>query len=98
MRQLFISIELVICKPKIRYLKLLQKMLNKSKISQVLPTKFSPLVVKIADSEKLSGVEIMETSQSFVGGICTRASSRIATISACENYLFAAKALGAMRG
>ncbi len=40
-------------------------MLNRSKISQVLPTKFSFLVVKIADSEKLSGVEIIKTSQSF---------------------------------
>lgn len=65
MRHLFISIELVSCKPEIGCLKLLQKELNGSKISQVLPTKFSPLVVKIADSEKLSGVEIMEASQSF---------------------------------
>ncbi len=59
MLQLFISIEFVRCKPKIGCLKLLQKMLNRSKISQVLPTKFSSLVVKIADSEKLSRVEIM---------------------------------------
>ena len=65
MRQLFISIELVSCKPKVGYLKLLQKVLNGSKIGQVLPTKFSPLVVKIADNKQLSGVEIMETSQSF---------------------------------
>ncbi len=75
MRQLFISIELVRCKSKIRCLKLLQKMLNRSKISQVLPTKFSPLVVKIADSEKLSGVEIMETSQILIEEMCAQASS-----------------------
>ncbi len=65
MRQLLISIKLVRCKPKIRCLKPLHRMLNKSKKSQLLPTKFFFLGVKIADSEKLSMIEIMETSQSY---------------------------------
>ncbi len=57
--------QVVRSKPKIGCLKFLPKMLNRSKISQVLPTKFFPMVVKFADSEKLSGFEIIETSQSF---------------------------------
>ena len=57
-----IFIELVIYESKIRCLKLLQKELNESKICQVLPIKFSPLVIKIAKCKQFSRVEIIETS------------------------------------
>ncbi len=70
--KLFILIKLIKRKPSVWSLKLLQKVLDRSKINQVLLMEFTLFIMKILYSKKFFWAQIRKTSETFYEtNICT---------------------------